>query len=127
MRTRRKTSPEDATLLDVLIDGFEQNEVMGGFHWRDLPLSDEAAALRKFELLASEGRRWKGSPSIEHDSKGRRVVGWPDLEIRLAGRGIMVRARAPCFTDWWHDRATWDGDPMGPIFEWLEEERSASG
>jgi hypothetical protein len=31
-------SPEDASLLDVLIDGFEKNEVLDGFHPRDLPM-----------------------------------------------------------------------------------------
>lgn len=30
-------APEDATLLDVLIDGFEKNEILDGFHWRSLP------------------------------------------------------------------------------------------
>ncbi|HEX3476723.1 MAG TPA: hypothetical protein VHT91_16970 [Kofleriaceae bacterium] len=48
----------------------------------------------------------------------------PDLEIRQIRRGIMVRARAPWFR-WWHDRKSWEDDPMGPIYEWLEQERSA--
>ena len=29
--TARKT-PGDATLLDILVDGFEKNEVLEGFH-----------------------------------------------------------------------------------------------
>jgi hypothetical protein len=29
--TARKT-PDDATLLDILVDGFEKNEVLEGFH-----------------------------------------------------------------------------------------------
>ena len=57
----RKT-PEDATLLDVLIDGFEQNEALDGFLWRQLPMPDERAAVRKFGALVDEARRWKGSP-----------------------------------------------------------------
>lgn len=40
--------PADATLLDVLIDGFEKNEVLRGFHGRLLPMPDEAAAVEKF-------------------------------------------------------------------------------
>lgn len=49
----------------------------------------------------------------------------PDLEIRQLGRGIMVRVRAPWFSDWWHEDVTWEGDPIGPIYEWLREERGA--
>lgn len=116
------TTQEDATLLDVLIDGFEKNETFGGFHWRDLPMPDEGSAIRKFTTLTDEARRWKGPPTREQDDGVRRIAAWPDLEIRQAGRGIMVRARAPWF-DWWHERTTWEGDPMGPIFEWLEADR----
>jgi hypothetical protein len=86
---------EDATLLDVLIDGFEKNEVMGGFHWRDLPMPEEAMAIAKFESLAEEARAWKGPPEREQQTPSRPLVGWKDLEIRKAGRGVMVRARTP--------------------------------
>jgi hypothetical protein len=120
----RGTSQQDATLLDVLIDGFEKNEVMGGFHWRDHPMPDESAAVTKFNALAEEARRWKGKPSRLEETGRRRIASWPDLEIRQIGRGIMVRARAPRF-DWWHDGTTWDGDPLCPICEWLREERGA--
>jgi hypothetical protein len=117
------TSREKATLLDVLIDGFEKNEVMGGFHWRNLPMEDEAAAQRKFAAFADEATKWKGPPA-RYDAAGpRRIAAWPDLEIRSVGRAIMVRARAPWF-DWWHERATWEGDPMGPLYDWLEDERA---
>jgi hypothetical protein len=122
MTTRRGTSREDATLLDVLVDGFEKNEVLDGFHWRDLPMPDEGSAARKFAALRAEATRWKGAPAREIDSAPRRLVAWDDLEIRQSGRGIMVRARAPWF-GWWHDAGTWERDPMGPIFEWLDEER----
>jgi hypothetical protein len=121
---RPGTSQEASTLLDVLIDGFEKNEVMGGFHWRSLPMRNESAAMIKFNALAEEARRWKGQPDRLDESGPRRIAAWPDLEIRQIGRGIMVRARAPSF-EWWHDRATWDGDPLGPIYEWLSEERAA--
>jgi hypothetical protein len=105
---------KDATLLDVLIDAFEKNETLNGFHWRDLPMPDEQAAVRKFASLTEEARRWKGHPVLTEEG-ARRMAGWSDLEIRQAGRGIMVRVRAPRF-DWWHDSATWQGDPMGPLF-----------
>ena|SRR6187402_788347 len=122
---RRTTSQEDATLLDILIDGFEKNEILYGFHWRNLPMPDEDAAVRKFGALVDEARRWKGQPVRLQEEPPRRVAAWPDLEIRQVGRGIMVRAHAPWFDTWWHERKTWEGDPMGPIYEWLEAERAS--
>jgi hypothetical protein len=121
---RQGTSQEDATLLEVLVDGFEKNEIMDGFHWRDLPMPDEAAAVRKFEALAGEAERWKGPPIRDERSGPRRIAAWPDLEVRQAQRGIMVRARAPWFADWWHDAGTWQGDPMDALYRWLDEERT---
>jgi hypothetical protein len=38
----------------------------------------------------------------------------------------MVRARTPRFGDWWHDAATWQGDPIAPLCEWIAEGRGAS-
>lgn len=116
-------SREDATLLDVLVDGFEKNELIEGFFWRQLPMSDEAAAVRKFVSLSDEARRWRGAPTRVDERHGRRLAVWPDLEIRLAGRGVLVRVRAPLFEDWWHDERTWHGDPMGPVFDWIASER----
>ena len=112
-------------MLDVLIDGFEKNEVMGGFHWRNLPMPDELVAERKFAELTNEATRWKGRPMRLATAGPRRIAAWPDLEIRQLGRGIMVRARAPWF-HWWHAPTTWEGDPIAPIYDWLhEEERGA--
>ena len=122
---RRTTSQEDATLLDILIDGFEKNEILDGFHWRTLPMPDEDAAVRKFGALVDEARRWKGQPARLQEEPPRRVAAWPDLEIRQVGRGIMVRARAPWFDTWWHERKSWEDDPIGPIYEWLEAERAS--
>ncbi len=120
----KTTSREAASLLDLLIDGFEKNEILDGTHWRSLPMLNEEAAARKFEALVDEARRWKGTPT-RHDVAGpRRIAAWPDLDIRQCERGIMVRVRAPWFT-WWHERATWEGDPMSSIYAWLEEERRA--
>lgn len=120
---RTPTSPEDVSLLDVLIDGFEKNEIMRGLHRRDLPMPDEAAAIRKFEAFAQEARRWKGPPTRESLAGPRRFAAWTDLEVRQLGRGVMVLVRAPWFSDWWHQPGVWAGDPMGPLFDWLEEER----
>ena len=118
----RKT-PQDATLLDVLVDGFEKNETLRGHHWRELPMPDESAAAAKFAMFAEEARRWKGAPVRAHEETGRRLAGWDDLEIRQAGRGVLVRVKAPRFDAWWHDRVTWEGEPMGPVHEWIAEER----
>jgi len=111
-----------ATLLDVLIDGFEKNEMSGGFHWRDLPMPDEESAIAKFRELTEEATRWKGQPARATHEGGRYLSAWPDLEIRCIGRAIMVRAAAPWFDHWWHRAETWEGDPFGPIFKWLNEE-----
>ena len=120
--TERRT-PEDATLLDILIDGFEKNEILDGYHCRQLPMPDERAAARKFSALTDEVRRWKGPPTRVDEQPGRRLIAWPDLEIRWVGRGLVVRARMSRFNDWWNDGQTWSGDPMGPVFEWIAEDR----
>jgi len=117
------TTQQNATLLDILIDGFEKNEILYGFHWRNLPMPDEAAAAAKFAALREEAQRWKGPPARIHDEPPRRIAAWPDLEIRQAGRGIRVRVRAPWFNAWWHDARTWQDDPMEAVAEWIEEER----
>jgi len=119
-------TPEDATLLDILVDGFEKNEVLEGFHWRRLPMPDEEAARAKFAALIDEARRWKGPPARVEEQPDRRLNAWPDLEIRQAGRGLLVRARMAQFGDWWNDEHAWQGDPMGPVFDWIAEEPEPS-
>jgi hypothetical protein len=113
---------DDVSLLDVLVDGFERNEVMGGWHWRTLPLVDEESAIRRFGEFVQEATRWKGAPERVLSEPARRLAAWSDLEVRQCGRGILVRARAPRFGSWWHVPATWDGDPLGPVYDWIEEE-----
>jgi len=115
--------PEEATLIDVLVDGFEKNEVIEGFHWRELPLADEAAAVRKFGGLVDEARRWKGTPARHVEDRGRRLAAWPDLEIRQVGRAILVRVPTAQFGAWWHADETWSGKPFAAIRDWLEEDR----
>jgi hypothetical protein len=118
-------SPSDATLLDILVDGFEKNEVLDGTHRRLLPLPDVDAATRKFGELADEARRWKGEPLRSFARDGRRLAAWSDLEIRQAGCGILVRARHARFADWWHDDKVWVHDPMATVAEWHDEEDPA--
>lgn len=114
--------PEDASLLDVLIDGFEKNDVLLGFHFRKLPLPDEVTAVLKFSALTAEARRWKGPPHRTEEHPRRRLAAWPDLQVRQAGRGILLLVRAPWFGSWWIRSATWAGEPMDEAFDWLEEE-----
>jgi hypothetical protein len=76
---------------------------------RVLPLTDEAAAVRKFASLAEEACRWKGLPLRNEEHQGRRLLLWSDLEIRQAGRGVMVRVKAPRFDGWWHEPWPWAG------------------
>jgi hypothetical protein len=104
--------PDDATLLDVLIDGFEKNEVLNGFCWRELPMPDEGAAVRKFAAFTDEAIRWKGPPVRRDENSPRRIAAWPDFEIRQSGRAVMLRARPPGFHSWWHDPTIWTGDPV---------------
>ncbi len=80
----RATSQEAATLLDILIDGLEKNEVFGGFRRRELPMPDEGAAARTFDARAEEAQRWKGPPERQQEGAMRRPVAWPDLELLRA-------------------------------------------
>ena len=121
----RQPAPEDATLLDVLIDGFEKNEVLDGFHWRKLPMSDGEAAARKFASFTEEARRWKGEPVRLEEGAARRIAAWPDLEIRQAGRGLMVRVRAPGFHAWWYDERIWQADPLAQVIDWIIDDRES--
>jgi hypothetical protein len=118
-----KQPQDDVTLLDLLIAGFEQNDIWEGYHWRRLPLADAAAAVRKFNALVEEARRWRGPALRSAVRDGRRLAAWDDLELRQAGRAILLRVRAPQVANWWHDKATWAGEPLGPIYDWLEEEK----
>lgn len=120
-----RMSQADATLLDVLIDGFEKNEIIHDFHWRDLPMPTEEAAVERFGALTAEARRWKGRPVVSEQVEELRREAWPDLEIRQAGRGIRVSVRPPRFYEWWHRAETWAGDPMGPV-GWPESSPEAS-
>jgi len=115
--------PAEATLLDVLIDGFEKNEVTGGFHFRELPLPDEESAIRKFEEFCAEATRWKGEPARRIEDGGRRTAAWPDLEVLQTGRGIMVRARQTGFHRWWHDPGVWAGDPLAGVWDMTDDRR----
>lgn len=123
MRTSK--SPHDASLLDILVDGFEKNDVLDGFHDRILPLPDEVSAIAKFADLLDELARWKGEPLRIEDDGTRRAVIWTDIELIQVERGIMVRVRAPRFASWWVSPDTWRGDPLGALYDWLAERRVA--
>jgi hypothetical protein len=112
--TRRHDAPRRAHRW------LREDEVLRGFHGRMLPMPDEAAAVQKFAEFTDEARRWKGAPLRSVERERRRLSEWPDLEVRQAGRGVMVRARAPRFDSWWHDGSTWADDPMSAIFAWLD-------
>lgn len=118
--------PQQATLLDVLIDGFEKNEMLDGFHERVLPLPDEHLAKARFAAFSEEGVRWKGSPIRRDERAGWQLVAWADLELLQAGRAIAIRIRAPRFSNWWNERDTWRGDPMQRATEAWEEADAAT-
>jgi hypothetical protein len=110
----------DVTLLDILVDGFEKNEIVDG-HWRQLPMPDEAAAIRKFGSLVEEAIRWKGPPLRTLEEGKRRLAGWQDFDIRQTGLAIHVRVKTPWFNAWWHD-ANWDHDSFSDLYAWLRED-----
>jgi hypothetical protein len=118
--------PEEATLLDVLIDGFEKNEVLDGFHERVLPLGDEQLAKARFAALLEEVIRWKGSPMRRDEQAEWQLAAWSDLELLQAGSALAIRIRAPRFSAWWHEPATWRGDPMQRASEAWEEADAAA-
>jgi hypothetical protein len=113
---------ETATLLDVLIDGFEKNEVIDGFHHRVLPLPDGAVATQRFAVFVAEATRWKGPPTRIDQQDTHQLAAWPELEIRQAGRGIMIRVRRSGFTEWWYDNRTWQDDPLDAVYDNIERE-----
>ncbi len=90
---RTRTRPEHATLLDILIDGFEKNESMYGHHWRKLPPGDEAAAIQKFTEFVAEARSWKGAPLDERSEGPRRLARWPVSPRRAASAGVLRASR----------------------------------
>lgn len=119
--------PEDATLLDVLIDGFEKNEMLEGFHERVLPLRDEQMARARFIAFSEEVLRWKGHPIRRAEQAGWQLTAWADLELLQAGRAIAIRIRAPRFSAWWHEPDTWRGEAMQRLFEAWEQADAAAG
>jgi hypothetical protein len=67
------TSQEDATLLDVLIDAFEKNEIFGGYHWRELPVPDTDSAVRFWTILEAGIR---AALKLATSREQRRAHGW---------------------------------------------------
>lgn len=113
-------TPQTATLLDVITDGFEGGqgalETIHGWRYRQLPLPTEDEAFVKFKEFAVDAIRWKG----DGISRSGFHVAWSDLQIWTRGRGVLVLLRDPEFDSWWHEPETWggeDGDnPMEAVF-----------
>lgn len=74
---RESKNPHEATLLDILVDGFEKNEILDGFHWRSLPMPHDDGAARKFLDLVEEPTRWKGDPTRVETGGPRRLAACP--------------------------------------------------
>ena len=110
---------QEVTLLDLLIDGFEKNEVFKGFHRRVLPMPDEESARERFSALAAEAERWQGPPLRKRYESSPRFAVWADLQILQARRAVVVRVRAPRFSTWWNEAKTWEGGPLGALDDWV--------
>jgi hypothetical protein len=117
---------EQVTLVDVLVDGFEKNELLDGTHWRRLPMPDEASAIAKLAALVEEATRWKGNPVRTFEQGKRRLAGWDDIEIRQTGEMILVRVKTPWFDGWWHVEETWSGSGHDDVHDWLSEDEAAT-
>jgi len=111
----------DVTLIDILVDGFEKNEILDGTHWRQLPMPDEASAIEKFASLIDEATRWQGKPQTLTETVKRRKAVWTGLDIRQTGLAILVRVKTPWFNAWWHE-AAWDHDSFDDLYAWLKED-----
>jgi hypothetical protein len=120
---RKVQSAAQATFLDIVIDGFEKNEVFYGFHHRVIPIESEERARSKYDALTAEVTAWKGPPIRVISESGRQLAAWPDVELRQAGRGILIRVRAPWFGCWWDSDEIWTGNPLDQVYDWLAEER----
>ena len=84
MTDRRR--PEDSTLLDILIDGFEKNEVLGGMHLRRLPLPSAEAGRAVFDRFVAEASTWQGAPTDVRD-EGHRAGRSPSRAVHASGPG----------------------------------------
>jgi hypothetical protein len=127
MSIRPKSTPENATLLEVLVTAFDRNELLNGYYSRLLPFDDELRASSKFAELVDEARRWKGAPLQALDTGTRRLAAWPDLELRQSGRGVLLLVPGRNEPHWWNDPSTWKGDPMADVYAWTFDAPAASG
>lgn len=102
-----------ATLLDVIVDGFEGfqgcMESVGGGRRRQLPMPTAEEALVKFNDFVADASRWKSTPAWPHDTDTRKVATWSDLQIRWEGRGVLVLVPDPNFDSW---RLFWTQDTL---------------
>jgi hypothetical protein len=98
------------SLATVLVDGFEKNEILGGWHERVCPFSTDADARAAFETWAVELRSWLGPPSLAHDDR----YAWGDrARILVSGRGVGVWITCDArFREVWADQRTWEGQPL---------------
>lgn len=110
--------PEETSLLGMLADCFEKNELIEGWFRRELPLADPPAAGRKYREFREELVRWKGRPQAEDAGPGWQRADWGDIRMKQAGRGIMVWLRSAGVSQWWHESRIWAGDPLADAWEW---------
>ena len=96
--------------------------------WRQPPPGSTLSGTRRTNMrkvlgVDRRGAPVEGPPTRVDEQPARRLNAWPDFEIRLAGRGLLLRARMSGFNEWWHDEQTWQGEPMGPALDWIAEDR----
>jgi hypothetical protein len=119
-----RAKPDDQlTLLDVLIDGFRKNEILDGYHMRDLTLPNEAKAIGVFGSF-EEATRWQGAPLRTFERARRRLAAWRNFDIRQLGRHLVVRVWSPWMRDWRYDVTTTDADDADSdeLGQWLADD-----
>jgi hypothetical protein len=49
------------------------------------------------------------------------AIVWSDLQVRQKGRGVLVAGKSGNIASLWYADSTWNGDPMGDVFDWFSE------
>lgn len=107
----------DISLLQAIAFCFEKQEIFDGWAQRLCPFPTEQDASVTFTVWIEELTRWKGPPLSDAMHTSRRAA-WPDLRIKLAGRGIGVWIKVGSVHRWWSAPATWEGDPCAEVYDW---------
>ena len=115
------TTNEDLTLLAVLSQCFEVDEMIDGYHLRTAPFGSETVAVARFAQWKSEIEHWLGPREGEDaggDGEDWQRAWWPDLRMKRTGRGIAFWVRSARVERWWHDTELWEDPGLDGLWQW---------